>query len=372
MTTAARAQRTKKLTGRERLNRMFDRQDHDSVPRYDSYWPETIEKWTEQTGGEIDHPDKALDALDADMQAVQGPWLSPFAGHHEKIGEDEDTTTYIDEWGGTVRYFKGKSGTPEHIDFGCKERDDWESRYKPALEKAEITCDPDKTRADFKHVTEDRQRWPYLTGLEAVEATRRMMGDEITMISLAEDPEWVAEVSRVYTDAVLRGYERILATGIQPDGIWMYGDMAYNHATMCSPAMYKDVFWPDHKRLADWAHAHGMKFIYHTDGNVNGVIDLYVEAGFDCLQPLEAKAEMDVRNLAPAVGDRLALFGNIDVMLMGANDLEKIEADLTSKLDAGMKTRGYAYHSDHSVPPLVDWSTYRFIIDLLDRHGNYE
>jgi uroporphyrinogen decarboxylase len=179
-------------------------------------------------------------------------------------------------------------------------------------------------------------------------------------------------MSRVYTDASIRRLDAHMEADIAPDGLWCYGDMAYNHATMCSPRMYREIIWPDHKRLADWAHARGMKFIYHTDGDVNGVIELYLEAGFDCLQPLEAKAHMDVRELCPKYGDRLAFFGNIDVMTMATNDLERIEAEIASKFAAGKATRGYAYHSDHSVPPSVSWATYRGIIDLVEKHGWYE
>ena len=102
------------------------------------------------------------------------------------------------------------------------------------------------------------------------------------------------------------------------------------------------------------------------------MIDLYLEAGFDCLQPLEAKAGMDVRKLCPAYGDRLAFFGNIDVMAMATNDLSKIEAEIESKFAAGKAMRGYAYHSDHSVPPQVSWATYQQIIELVDRYGRYE
>jgi hypothetical protein len=42
-----------------------------------------------------------------------------------------------------------------------------------------------------------------------------------------------------------------------------------------------------------------------------------------------------------------------------------------TKLAAGMSTLGYVYHSDHSVPPAVSWDTYKFIVELIDNHGNY-
>jgi uroporphyrinogen decarboxylase len=197
------------------------------------------------------------------------------------------------------------------------------------------------------------------------------MGDEITLMAMVEEPEWVQDVSRTFTAQTIRNLDAIVGSGIQPDGLWIYGDMAFKSGTMCSPGMYEELFWPDHKRLADWAHAHDMKLIYHTDGDVNGVIDLYLAAGFDCLQPLEVKASMDIRELCPRYGDRLALFGNVDVMTMITNDRILIEREIREKLTAGKATRGYIYHSDHSIPPQVSWQTYQEIIELVGKYGDY-
>ena len=137
-------------------------------------------------------------------------------------------------------------------------------------------------------------------------------------------------------------------------------------------AAYRSLIWPDHRRLAGWAHEKGLKFIYHTDGDVNGVVDLYIQAGFDCLQPLEAKARMDIRTLIPRYGDRLAFFGNIDIRVLSTNDPDQVEEELRSKLEAGKSRRGYIFHSDHSVPPAVSWKTYQHVIRLLNNLGKYD
>ena len=52
-------------------------------------------------------------------------------------------------------------------------------------------------------------------------------------------------------------------------------------------------------------------------------------------------------------------------------DRDELEHEVRTKLAAGMANHGYSYHSDHSVPPQVSWDTYQFIIELLNRHGNY-
>jgi uroporphyrinogen decarboxylase len=350
------------MTGQERVNRALERRDHDRVPRHDTFWPETITRW--QGEGLNGTAKQVLQLLQTDFHGLQWCWPMAFPGREEVVRMDQDTRDERDGNGKLVRYWRNKSGTPEHLGFDCDSREKWEQVYKPALLNAGLQNDPEAARRQYI-IGREKGRWCHLTGVESFEETRSLMGDEITLIAMADDPEWIQDVSRTFTDVLLRNMDAHMATGIQPDGLWIYGDMAFKTATMCSPAMYKELIWPDHKRLVDWAHAHRMKFIYHTDGDVNGVLDLYLEAGFDCIQPLESKASMDVRRLAPKYGD-------IDVMKMMTNDRAIIEEEVTTKLAAGKAKKGYIYHSDHSVPPQVSWDTYQFIIELLERYGTYE
>jgi uroporphyrinogen decarboxylase len=347
---------------------MLRREDQDRIPRHDTFWPETITRW--QNEGLEGDASSVLQMLGSDLHGIC--WVAPtiFPGPPKVISEDDKTQIVRDRYGKTVRHWKCRSGTPEHLAFECTTPDVWQKKYKPALLSRQIQVDLDAIQESYR-IGRDRNQWIYLAGIEPFELTRYVMGDEIALMAMCEEPQWVRDFSRTYTDVVLANYEAILATGIQPDGLWTYGDMAYNHATVCSPSHYRQLIWPEHKRLADWAHAHQMKFIFHTDGDVNGVIDLYIEAGFDCLQPLEAKANMDVRKLAPKYGRQLALFGNIDAMRMGTNDVELIEEELVSKFTSAKVSRGYIYHSDHSVPPSVSWETYKQIMLLVDKHGWY-
>ncbi len=356
------------MTGRERVNRMFMRQDQDRIPRHDSFWPETIARW-QREGLQWDQSD-ALRLLGSDFQVLCWAWPAPFPGQREVLDQDDETETVRDDWGGIGRFWKGRSGTPEHIGFGCDSPEAWHKTYRPAMLAAANQINIPLAVRRYREAR-TLGKWTYLSGVEGFEALRRLIGDETSLCSMIEEPEWIRDIVNVHTEIVLRWFEDLLAAGVEPDGLWIYGDMAYNHATMCSPAMYRDLVWPSHQRIAKWAHDHNLRFIYHTDGRISGVLDLLIEAGVDCLQPIEAKAGMDIREFAPTHGDRLAMFGNIDVMKMTTNDQTVIEEEIRTKFAAGMATRGYAYHSDHSVPPQVSWDTYCTIIDLVDRYGQY-
>lgn len=356
------------MTSRERVKRMFERRDHDRIPRYDSYWDETIIRW--QAEGLAGGFDEALELLGADFKSIGVIWPSPFPGRRIVIQADAETEVIQDHWGATGRFWKYKSGTPEHIAFDCDSREKWEAVYKPAFLQSDLQADLTALKAQYA-AGRRADRWCLWHAAESFEVTRKIVGDEVVLMAMVTDPEWVQDMSRTYTDCLLREFDAAYESGLHVDGVFMWGDMAYNHNTFCSPRMYRELIWPDHKRLADWAHARGLKFIFHTDGNVNGVLELYIEAGFDLLQPLEAKARMDIRQLCPQYGHRIAFQGNINVMVMMSNDLDRIEPEIRDKFAAGMATRGYSYHSDHSIPPQVSLETYRRIIDLIERYGNY-
>lgn len=357
--------RNVKLTSRERVNRMFARQDQDSVPRMESFWDDTLKRWRGE--GMTGDPNEDLGNDFASLC-----WSEPFPYRDQfvVIAEDDETQTVRDAWGQVNRYWKHRQGTPEHISFPVNEKRDWECVLKPLLLSNPPSVDVDASRRAFARGRRSG-RWCHLTGLETFEMTRHVLGDELTMITMLDDPEWFVDVSRTLTDLVIRDLDTLWNAGVQPDGLWIYGDMAYRRGLMCGPPLYRELVWPDHARMVNWAHERGLPFIYHTDGDVNGVIEDYIRAGFDCLQPLEAKAGMDVRDLCPRYGDRICFFGNVDVMVMATNDHDLIESEVRTKLDAGKASLGYAYHSDHSVPPSVSWETYQFVIDLVDRYGNY-
>ncbi len=354
------------MSGRERFNRMLRREAQDCIPRGDSHWDETITRWRSEG-----MTDAALEFIGYDFQPTMWSEPRPFPGQDMTVAEDEFTRTFRDQYDNLTKYWKHKSGTPEHTGFGCQTREDWYKVYKPKLLEAWPFADPTVCR-DYWTLGRRNGRWTFHCALETFELARRQVGDETFLIALIDDPEWAVDISQTMTDLVLKDFDNLVRHGIDTDGVWIFGDMAYRRGPFCSPAMYRKYVWPDHKRLADWAHEHNLPFIFHTDGDVNSILPDYIDAGFDCLQPLEAKAGMDVREMAPKYGKRLAMFGNIDVMVMATNDKERIEEEVRSKLEAGMATLGYAYHSDHSVPPTVSWDTYRFVIEMVDKYGNYD
>jgi uroporphyrinogen decarboxylase len=188
---------------------------------------------------------------------------------------------------------------------------------------------------------------------------------------MADDPDWVRDIFETETQIAIQVLDYLAAGGIEFDGAWMYGDIAFNTAPFCSPSMYRELVMPSHLRHIGWFKQRGLPLIFHTDGNFQPLIPGLLEAGVDCFQPLEAKAGMDVRQLKGQFGARVSWMGNIDAMVLLTNDPALIEKEVVSKLSVAMPHGGYIYHSDHSIPPGVTWETYQFLMKLVEKHGSY-
>jgi uroporphyrinogen decarboxylase len=162
------------------------------------------------------------------------------------------------------------------------------------------------------------------------------------------------------------------AEGMTCDGAFIYGDMAYKNGPFMSPRFYRQFSQPYHQRLFDAFHDRGMPVIFHSDGDIRPVLPDLIAAGVDAINPMETRAGMDVRELAPAYGDQIGFVGNIDVTVLATNDRDQIRAEMESKIKVAKEKRGYVYHSDHSIPPGVTLETYEYVLGLVDELGAYE
>jgi uroporphyrinogen decarboxylase len=172
-------------------------------------------------------------------------------------------------------------------------------------------------------------------------------------------------------ELVLGLFQMMIEKGYEFDGYWCSDDLGYRNGLMFSPQVFRELVMPAHKKLCDFCHAHGIAAFLHTCGNVNEAVEDLIAVGWDCLQPLEVKAQMDVIRLKKAYGDRLALMGGIDVRVMAEGTEAELEEEIRSKLLVAKKHGGYLYHSDHSVPDNVSFQRYQRVIELVHQYGRY-
>jgi uroporphyrinogen-III decarboxylase len=155
---------------------------------------------------------------------------------------------------------------------------------------------------------------------------------------LADYPELVDEFLEA---SVRRSIALIQATRKRGRKVGAYfagDDIAFRSSTILSPSTLKRIFFPRLKRVVDAIHEVGAKVMYHSDGNLMGVLDDLVNCGIDVLNPIEVLAGMDIAEIhrrAPG----LILAGGIDMsQLLPHGTPKQVEAAVQLAVsDAGGK-----------------------------------
>jgi len=360
------------MSSRERVYALLRREPADRMGLFEHFWPETIgQRWVNEG-----YPKDASPPEYFDFDLVSVGWglnAVPLKDFSETIRETEDWIIIKNGRGATLRTWKNKSGAPEHIAFDCSTRERWEKVYKPPL----LAFDPGRVNPDaFRSgIAQAREngRFCFFGCIHVYELMRGTLGDVVMLQAMALEPDWIHDFCRTYTDFYIKHLDYLFAEAGQPDGAFVYEDLGYKKGLFCSPRMYRDLIMPYYKELFDYLHARGMPVLLHTCGGITEAVPDLIEAGIDCLQPMEVKAGVDVISLARQFGDRLSFMGNIDIRVLESGDKQAIEAEIAGKMEA-LKSLGasYFFHTDHSVSPNVSFESYRHALEVYRCHCNYE
>ncbi len=199
-----------------------------------------------------------------------------------------------------------------------------------------------------------------------------LCGHQCVLSGMATDPDWIKDMCNVYATVTVEMLETAYQEVGLPDGLWVWDDLGFKNRPFMSPGMYREIVLPAHKRLMDFAHARGLPVVLHCDGMVEALIPSLIEAGINCLQPLEVKAGMDLLRIKKTFGDRIALIGGMDVRTLLSNDLDVVRRELEAKVPGVMAGGGYVLQVDHSVPDQIDYDTYRYFVEKGLELGTYK
>ncbi|MGO9307895.1 MAG: uroporphyrinogen decarboxylase family protein [Spirochaetia bacterium] len=369
------------LTSRERFSRIIRHEPVDRVGLFEVFWQETARGWAGQ--GRFEEPEMVSDHFGLDVRRTGGeitpmPWkvldLVADVDAGETVVEETSTAKLVrDGNGALLRWLKNGSGAPEHVDFMVQNRESWEERIEPWLRDERI----DERRIDVGRYRQLREkcardaRFMTCGVVGAFDLMSPMCGHENLLLGMAADGEWVRRMADVYASVTVRLLEILFAREGLPDGLWVWDDLGYKNTPFMSPAMYREIVFPAHKRLFDFAHGKNLPVVLHCDGYVEALVPLLIEAGIDCLQPIETKAGMDLLRLKRNYGERIALIGGMDERVLETNDLAAVDAELGKKLPGAMAHSGYVLQVDHSVSCNVAYETYRHFVERGLQIGTY-
>jgi len=128
---------------------------------------------------------------------------------------------------------------------------------------------------------------------------------------LADCPGIINELLEMHTVMCITWLEHLPADhGIE---VVMAGDdIAFRSGPFLSPKWFEANYFPRMARIHEVAHEKGIKVMFHSDGDLNAILEQLVEAGIDGLNPIEVLAGMDVGDIHRR-HPQLFMCGGIDV-----------------------------------------------------------
>jgi len=181
----------------------------------------------------------------------------------------------------------------------------------------------------------------------------------------------IVELKIAYWEIALR------EAGDYADAVVEADDMAGQKGMLMSPASYRRIVKPRHKKLLDFIHAHTRaKVFFHSCGSVRKVIPDFIDVGVDILNPVQVNAVgMDSAELKREFGKDITFWGGgVDtqgVFGSGDVDVQGVKDDVKRRIEDLAPGGGFVFATVHNIQANVPPENIMAMWETLQEYGRY-
>ena len=174
-------------------------------------------------------------------------------------------------------------------------------------------------------------------------------------VSTAARFDYVYELFQRQCEIALKNLAKIHGVvGEKVTAVFITGtDFGTQNGPFISPASYRKLYQPFHRRVNDWAHRHtSWKTFCHSCGSVVALLPDMVEAGFDVLNPVQCSAAgMDPQALKDRFGDRISFWGGgVDTQrTLPFGTPEEVRREVEQRIEVFGRGGGFVFNTVHNV-----------------------
>jgi len=304
---------------RERVFAALEHQEPDRVPRFEIWIDDDMVDELGQNDLQSAHVNLGLDC-------VMIPSQYPAGSNAWRDG--------VDEWG---RVWKNGFYTDGVVDTEADLK-----RYSPPLNYVDECFDEDR-------VKEVMELYPdhcfiYGSHIGPFTAGYMAMGFERFFLRLVDNPSFVHKLLQARTEWCIAMYRKAISLGI--DVAVLGDDAGHKEGPMISPRMWREFILPYHRRIVDELD---VPVIWHSDGAIESLLPMAIEAGFVGFHALEPTAGIDLGKVKREFGRDLVLIGNVDVTVLCDSDFGAVREEVTRCIEQGAAGGGYMIASCNSI-----------------------
>ena len=355
------------MTNKERYRRTCLCQKADRAPYNFCFgpWGETLARWQKEGLGENNDDWTAPFGFDNGILVVPINYGTCPAFEHTVLETKETTAVITDMFGVVQEVSLAGASIPKYLEFPVTTADEWLKYKKERLDPNT----PERFPANFMETAKDINNYDgpvqfgsYPYGIFGT--VRELMGLENLMFAFYDDPELVHMIMDDLTDFWLAIYEKACDDfGVKADIIHIWEDMSGKQGSLISPALMYEFMVPNYRKIRKFADSRGIHTVMlDTDGNVDDLIQVYMDGGINLLLPFEVIAGCDVveyRKKYP----KLCMMGGINKLEI-ARGKDAIDAEL-KRIEPMFDYPGYIPSLDHLAHPDISWDDFCYFANSL-------
>lgn len=152
-------------------------------------------------------------------------------------------------------------------------------------------------------------------------------------------------------------------------------DFGMQTGLIISPETYRQLYQPFHQRINDWIHQHTQwKIFIHSCGSIIGLIEDFIAAGFDILNPVQCSAtQMEPLELKKRFGDRITFWGGgVDTQhTLPFGTPDEVRKEVRERLKIFGPGGGFVFNTIHNIQAQVPIENLMAMFETLREYGTY-
>jgi len=334
------------MTGKERIDLALQLKETDRPPTFEWFVDSSVGEALVGSGDAVD----IVNALDLDAVNIRADYAKEYI----------DDITYVDEWG-MKKQLTGDAvpGILESPIQDINNCDDYQFPDPAAphrlqsLERAvEILGDKAAVIFNLRDGFSD---------------LRDLLGYEEALMQPMLAPEKTLELMDRIVDYNL-ALAKVAVDRLGIDIIATTDDVAVATGLLFPPKVYDEIIGPAFKKVMAGYRDLGCKIIKHCDGDINPLMDFWIECGIDCIDPIDPRAGLTLKGYKEKYGDKICLKGNVDCTgaLCDGTPQEVIDETLQC-IETGGKT-GYIISSSNTIHQGVNPDNYKAMLETIQNY----
>jgi uroporphyrinogen-III decarboxylase len=178
--------------------------------------------------------------------------------------------------------------------------------------------------------------------------------------------EWCIENLKLYKESAGDKIQAVLISG---------NDFGTQKGEFFSPSVFKELYVPHYKRINDWVHKNtNWKTFFHSCGSIANIIEYFIEAGVDILNPVQCSAvDMEPEKLKEKFGDKIVFWGggvNTQLTLPKGN-VEDVEKEVKDRIRIFAPNGGFVFGAVHNIQYGTPAENIVTMCDTVYKYGKY-